>query len=379
MTPKQGNPFVIGRYISDYYFCDRKEETEFLIKQIQNGRDVALISPRRMGKTGLIKHVFDQSEIKDNYITLFIDIYATSSLSDLVTLLGKEVYNKVIAKNRSWIDRLKDVVKSASPKLSVDPISGEPSIGLDFNTGTTETTLSEIFKFINEAPMPCVIAIDEFQQCEKYDDENVPALLRTHMQGCNNARFIFAGSEHSMMNNMFLSPAKPFYQSCIITGIGPIAMEKYVDFAVERFADYGKRADREVLCGVYRRYEGCTWFVHMMYNELFALVSENEPMTDGLISQAENNIIGRQEYGYSDIMSHLSPRQRELMTALALSGGTENPLSINFIKEYGLHSPSSVQSALRALTELGFVSNVRGTTRIYDYFFAAWLRSTLQI
>ena len=375
MALRQGNPFVIGRYVSNYYFCDRLEETEFLIKQIKNGRDVALISPRRMGKTGLIKHVFNQPEIKENYITIFIDIYATSSLSDMVRLLGQEVYKKVISKNRSWIERLKEVVKSASPKLSVDPISAEPSIGLDFNSNVVETTLWEIFEYINEAPLPCIIAIDEFQQCEKYADENVPALLRTYMQECNNARFIFAGSEHAMMNNMFLSPAKPFYQSCITYGIGPIEMDKYVDFAAERFSDYGKMADKDVLREVYRRYEGCTWFVHMMYNELFALVSENETMTPELISQSENNIIGRQEYGYSDIMAQLSPRQRELMVALALSGGTENPLSTAFIQNFRLQSASSVQSALRALTNLGFVANVKGLTRIYDYFFASWLRS----
>lgn len=369
---------MIGRYISDYYFCDREEETQFLIKQITNGRDVAVISPRRMGKTGLIRHFFNRPGIKDDYITIFIDIYATSSLRDFVKLLGNEVYDKVVARNRTWIDRLKEVVKSAVPQLSVDPVSGAPSIGLDFNTKVAETTLSEIFEFIDSAPMPCIIAIDEFQQCEKYTGQNVPALLRTYMQSCNNARFIFAGSEHTMMNNMFLSPAKPFYQSCVITGIGPIEQSRYVDFAAERFSDYGKTADKEVLSEVYSRYEGSTWFVHMMFNELFALVSENEAMNATLISQAEENIIGRQEYGYTDIMARMSPRQRELMVALALSGGTENPLSAEFIGRYGLHSASTVQSSLKALTDLGFVATVDGKTRIYDWFFQTWLRTSRQ-
>ena len=48
------NPFVVGKYLSDKYFCDRIEETEFLRKQLQNGRDVALISPRRIGKSGKV-------------------------------------------------------------------------------------------------------------------------------------------------------------------------------------------------------------------------------------------------------------------------------------------------------------------------------------
>lgn len=374
MDRRQGNPFVIGRYISDYYFCDREDETDFLIKQVKNGRDVALISPRRMGKTGLIQHFFNQPQIKDSYICIFIDIYATSSLADLVKLLGNEVYTKVVSTNRTWYERLREVVKSAIPRLSIDPLSGEPSIGLDFSVKEVEITLRQIFEYINEAPMPCIIAIDEFQQCEKYKGENVPALLRAYMQSCNNARFLFAGSEHSMMNNMFLSPAKPFYQSCVTVGIPPIQIDKYVDFAVKMFSDYGKSANREILCDVYRRYDGCTWFVHMMFNELFALVSENEHMNTSLIQQAEDNIIGRQEYGYNDIMARLSPRQRELMNALAKSNGIENPLSSEFVRKYGLQSASSVQSALKVLTDLGFATKINGKTRIYDYFFQTWLR-----
>ena len=68
------NPFVVGRYISDKYFCDREQETDFLIKQIENGRNVALISPRRLGKTGLINHCFRQKQIKESYYTFFISM-----------------------------------------------------------------------------------------------------------------------------------------------------------------------------------------------------------------------------------------------------------------------------------------------------------------
>lgn len=63
------NPFVVGRYVSDHYFCDRHSETEFLIKQVINGRNVALISPRRMGKTGLIRHCFNQESLKKSHYT----------------------------------------------------------------------------------------------------------------------------------------------------------------------------------------------------------------------------------------------------------------------------------------------------------------------
>jgi AAA+ ATPase superfamily predicted ATPase len=81
------NPFIVGKYLSDKYFCDRSKETEFLRKQIANGRDVVLISPRRLGKSGLIQHFFVQEDIKEKYHVFFIDIYATTSLGEFVYTL----------------------------------------------------------------------------------------------------------------------------------------------------------------------------------------------------------------------------------------------------------------------------------------------------
>lgn len=88
------NPFVVGKYLSDRYFCDRSDETEFLRKQILNGRDVALISPRRIGKSGLIQHFFNQPDIKERYYVFFVDIYSTTSLAEFVYSLGKAYYDK---------------------------------------------------------------------------------------------------------------------------------------------------------------------------------------------------------------------------------------------------------------------------------------------
>ncbi len=84
------NPFLVGKYLSDKYFCDRTNETAFLLKQIQNGRNVAIISPRRMGKSGLIHHFFNQPDIKEHYYVFYIDTYSTTSLAEsAVKLLMK--------------------------------------------------------------------------------------------------------------------------------------------------------------------------------------------------------------------------------------------------------------------------------------------------
>ena len=85
------NPFLISGYISPKYFCDREDETKKLVKNIDNVNNVTLISTRRMGKSGLIKHCFEQRSIKKNYTTFFVDIYATKSFNDFLLLMSKSI------------------------------------------------------------------------------------------------------------------------------------------------------------------------------------------------------------------------------------------------------------------------------------------------
>ena len=118
------NPFVVGGYISPHYFCDREVETELLIRNITNGRNVALISTRRMGKTGLIRHCFYQKEVKEHYNTFFIDIYATSSLREFVFALGKEIFEKLKPKGRRFIDNVVSVISSLRAGLMLDSVTG---------------------------------------------------------------------------------------------------------------------------------------------------------------------------------------------------------------------------------------------------------------
>lgn len=159
------NPFIVGKYVSDKYFCDRSEETAFLRKQIQNGRDVALISPRRIGKSGLIQHFFNQSDIKEQYYVFFIDIYATTSLAEFVYTLGKEIYAQLKPQSTLWKEKFFQIISSFRIGFKLDSMTGEPSFDLGLgDIQAPQTSLDEIFAYIEEADKPCIIAIDEFQQ-----------------------------------------------------------------------------------------------------------------------------------------------------------------------------------------------------------------------
>lgn len=246
------NPFVIGKYLSNEYFCDREQETDFLTKQISNGRNVTLIADRRIGKSGLISHVFAQTQMQKSYYTIVVDLYATGSLTEMVHALSNEVYRCVEQQSKSWRDMFFQIISSLRVGFKMDVITGSPTfdIGLG-DIAAPEMTLTQIFSFMEKADRPCVVAFDEFQQITNYPEKNIEALLRTHIQQCKKTQFIFSGSRKHLMAQMFLSPSKPFYQSTVSMGLEPIPKTTYIDFAKRMFLKGGKEISDQTVEQVY--------------------------------------------------------------------------------------------------------------------------------
>lgn len=191
-----------------------------------------------------------------------MDIYATTSLTEFVYLLGKAIYDELKPKKTVWTERFFQIITSLRAGFKLDMVTGEPSfdIGLG-DIQAPQTTLDEIFAYLETADKPCIVAIDEFQQIGGYEEKNVEALLRTKIQQCKQTMFIFSGSKRHLMSNMFNSSSKPFYQSAISIGLEPIPIHIYVEFANRLFEQRGKLIDKSVIEEVYRMFDGYTWFV----------------------------------------------------------------------------------------------------------------------
>lgn len=169
------NPFVIGKYVDKDYFCDREKESELLVHHIVNGRNVTLMSERRVGKTGLIEHVFS-NYLTNDYETFLIDIYTCNNLREMVYLLASEVFKK-ISKKQPLLEKLLSVVHSLKATLSYNAITGQPEFGLGLGEITQpENTLDEILNYLESSDKVCVVAIDEFQRIANFEENNVEAL-----------------------------------------------------------------------------------------------------------------------------------------------------------------------------------------------------------
>lgn len=366
------NPFVTQGYLSPHYFCDRAEETNYLTNLIVNGNNVALISPRRLGKTGLIHHCFEQQSIKDDYYTFIVDIYATKNLQELVFYLGKSILGALKPKGRKVWERFVNTLGSLRGSISFD-INGLPEWGLGVgDVKVPQTTLDEIFMYLEQADKPCIVAIDEFQVVADYPEGNVEAILRTHIQRCKNTRFIYAGSQRHMMAEIFATPSRPFYQSTSLMSLAPINIDRYVEFAQALFREYQKDIAEETVREAYQRYEGVTWYVQTILNALFSMTESGSKCEPESIDTAIQQVITQQSFTYSALLYQLPSKQKEVLMAICKEGKATNITSRPFLQRHHL-TASTVQGAVKGLLEKDFITQDLGIYSVYDKFFAMWL------
>ena len=367
------NPFITNGYVSPVYFCDRRQETETLMRYVANGNNIALISPRRLGKTGLIEHCFHQQAIADDYHTFLIDIYATKNLQELVFELGKSILNTLKSQGRKTWDFFLQCLSSLRTGISFD-FSGTPVWNLEMgDVKMPAVTLDEIFRYLSHADRPCIVAIDEFQVIAKYPEKNVEALLRTYVQHCPNATFVYAGSQCHLMGEIFTSPARPFYQSTAVMGLNPIDLQNYTGFIRHHFNANGKGITDETIEAVYRRFEGITWYIQFMANSLYAMTAPGETCTPDKVDIALSDILSQLNFTYSSLLFQLPPKQKEVLMAICKEGKAREITSSRFLKTYKL-TASSVQGAIKGLLDKDFITSELGEYSVYDKFFEEWLR-----
>ena len=372
------NPFIVNGIIPDQYFCDREVETRKIETCIINQTNLLMTSPRRMGKTQLIHHVYNQKGIVESYYTFYVDIYSTTSLHEFILLLSKEIYSELIPKGKKFLDSFISVLKSLSGCFGYDALSGLPSFDVKLgDIRMPELTLSEIFNYLENADRPCVFTIDEFQQIGKYPEKNVEALLRTHIQKMSNCRFIFAGSDRHTLENMFNSPAKPFYNSVEQMFLDRIDKDIYTAFVRDVFQEYGRQISDPALSYVYDLFEGHTYYVHSTLHNVFAYNSPEVEITKEIIDMIVCDILQEREYSFLTQLSLLNYAQKETLIAIAKDVKAYEITSVAFVKKHSLQSPSSVQNAVRHLLKLQMITfNIAGNTKVYsisDRFLGMWI------
>lgn len=367
------NPFIIYGYKGPDYFCDRKEETEKIVNALHNERNITLIAPRRIGKTGLIQHVFNQVRQSDKQAKCFyIDIYATKNLQQMVQLMARNIIGQLDTSSQTALRRIQEFFSSLRPTVSFDQLTGLPTVSLDIKPTEEGYTLKRIFEYMQQSDYRCYVAFDEFQQILNYSDTGIEATLRSYIQFLPNIYFIFSGSVMHMMETMFTSVNRPFFQSSQIMVLDSVPQDEYRSFANRFFRLQEREISKEVFAKLYDSVEGITWYVQSILNRTYQYAEE--PITDDLIQQIILELVQEQEAVFQNYYTALPETQALLIEAIAKEGSVKSPHAHDFISHYHLKAPSSVRTALNALIDKQMIYKDNDVYIVYDRFFNMWLK-----
>lgn len=370
------NPFIITEeYVSSEYFCDREFESSVLRSNILNGRNTVLVSPRRMGKSGLISHVLREKDIADSFLTFSVDLFPTSTFSEMILLLSTEIVWRMKSREERFIDKFVSVVKSLRPGVKMNPVTGEMEFNLSLGEiESPRESLEEIFQYLQESPVPCIVAIDEFQEIADYPEMNVTALLRSCVQKCTNCRFIFAGSSRRMMDKLFNNPSEPFYMSCSPLYLDAIDKEEYWKFSDRHFKAGGRTITRDCFDAIYDCFEGHTWYVQRLLNEMYERAGSGKGVVDSRdFPEALDYVVKLSGKTFEEQFRTYPEAQKTLLIAIAKEGKVSAITSVAFVRKHALRSPSTVQSAARPLYEKEVITRTETGYSITNRLFAVWL------
>jgi hypothetical protein len=352
------NPFVYGEIVPSEAFVNREAELDRLITDLGNGQKVFLISPRRYGKSSLIRRVLDSLCRRG---TLAIELTVSSYSSYLAFLEG---YARAIAAVESKWDRartwLTEAIASTRPEIRYEPKdTGVGRFSVAFPQITTARDLNrlanEVFalpgKLSADRKRTVVIALDEFQAIDSFNGGGVEHALRAAAQRQRQVGYVFAGSEPSLMEKM-IGPRRPFYKAGPVMRLQKISPTMFGDFIERRFTKSGIKPEAGVADAIIDLAANLPYDVQRLAHETWDDVRSRGAKKVGLddLHATLARLLSEQETIFEALWQRLTLHQRATLRAVVLQGGREIH-SADARARHRLGGASSIQKSLAALTD----------------------------
>jgi len=359
------NPFTT--YYKPEYFCDREEEILQLTNNLFNGLNTLVHSPRRLGKSAMIKHLFFKLEEAKEFETIYVDLFATNNTQDLIRSLTESILEKYHSKN--IFSGIKKLLKGITVSLSLSE-AGTPSLSISLTEGQMNSSLGQLFAYLEKRNKKVVVAFDEFQEVANYP-EKAEALLRTQIQKLSNVRFIYSGSSNHILQNMFYSAKRPFYQSSEVLVLDKIKRDEYFEFIESGFKEFHKTIEAEAINHILDFTDGYTYYTQAICNQAFFMVENSFSYEDSI--ELTTSYIENRKVDYMGLYSLLAENHKKIAVAVAKEGVVLKPTAIEFLMKHKLPSASSTLQAVNALTTKEILYKDIEGYRVYDVFFKRFL------
>ncbi len=367
------NPFVFGKAVEGSYFTDREEDVKRLTANLTHGINTTLISPRRWGKTSLVKKVI--SEIKRPDIkTVFIDIFQCKTEYEFYRTFSTAVIKQTSSKIEEWVEMAKAFLSHIAPKFSfgTDPLN---DFSLSFEWESKDGTEQEILqlpeKIAQKKGIRLVVCLDEFQQISGFaDSANFQKKIRSVWQHQQNVTYCMFGSKKHLLENIFNDKSMPFYKFGDIMFLKKIPTEEWISFIRGKFESTGKSISTAQIVKICEATENLSSYVqHLAW---IVWYKSDKEVSDKNVEDAIDDLLEQNKAFFQRECEQLSDFQLNFLRALS-HGITTGFSRKEVIDKYRLESSANVQSIKKALQKKDLIQIDGQEVSFNDSLFKLWL------
>jgi AAA+ ATPase superfamily predicted ATPase len=366
-------PFYFGTVVSRRVFLNRSKELDRLHQNMSNGVNTILISPRRWGKTSLVKKATET--FKDQEIRfVFLDLFRIASRKQFLEHYSVQVLEATQSDAQELLRNLRKFFSKLIPELSFssDP---QPEVSFSLHWKDEQWPEEEILdlpqKIASEQNIRLILCLDEFQNIASFDKEHsFQKLLRSHWQHHTDVSYILYGSKRSLMNEFFTSQSMPFYGFGDLLYLEKIVASEWQEYIMRRFQLFGKEIDPDTALRISQLMECHSYYVQQLAYVTFLNTKQKAANLD--LELALEVMLQQNQILYRKMVDELSSPQIEYLRAL--SEGVSQFYKKKNMKKYDLGSVGNIKRIREALEAKEILDFFEGKPQFLDPAFALWFK-----
>lgn len=370
-------PFIFGLPATDQHFIGREKETERLSLNLQNGVNTLLISPRRIGKTSLVKKVIsDNNSAKLRFV--YLDTFPCRSEYDFYNAFAAAILKQTASHFEEWRENATNFLGRLIPKLSFSPDPEADlsiSLGINPKTHTPNEILNLPQLIAIKKDCRVVICIDEFQQIGEFPDAlSVQKKMRSVWQHQDKVTYCLFGSKKHLMETLFQKRSYPFFKFGDLMYLDVIPTEKWIPYLCSRFEERGKKLPETLAVKICESVKNNSYYVQQL--AWLTLLNTEGETTEEQFQAAFQDLIVQNAPVFAQQTEHLTTYQMNFLRAILDEIHTDFG-SEKTREEYNLGTYSNINRIKNALVERDLIDTTPNGTFIADPVMLPWLRQTL--
>lgn len=372
------NPFHFGGIVRAESFCSRSRLEKRLTALFQSGQNVAVIGPRRVGKSSLIHRA---ARAVTGSTLVYADLWGIRTLADFERRCVQAL--DAIADKTTLLERISRSLPGLSVTVGVDPLTGSPTltpalVGRKSSAPESVAQIARLWGSLHTKPGELIVALDEFQDMTVIDDaEQVLGVLRREVQVLGSLPFCFCGSVRSDMWKVFADDRGAFYKSAVLLEVAADDFDDWRGFIRRRFNTGGLRADDETLDEITRLADGIPGDIQQLCAAVWevARARSARTVTLPLVKGGLLQVFADERKGYEHLVADVSAQQIAVLRSIAQLGG-RSVQSSEFLALAGIPHASSSKAAATRLVNRRILQETPAGLRFSNPFFRAWLLHT---